>query len=960
MAADGEGVANMECTIVASSNPPPQLKGDVASRLAGTANLSSLDPPVVTLLPLAAFKFQFQQSSFIDIVQRRLQYYATMADHTPLPGWLLFDPETLTFEGVAPELSAFPQSWEVELIASDVVGFAGATVGFEVAIGRHQLVFVPEGQAVNVTAGKEVDINLSDSLFLDGAKVPLESVASSKTEVPTWLSFDDKTLGLKGTAPENVTDTNVTVTVTDAFGNQAMAVVVLKVDADDGSSLFAGKVGTLMARSGENFEHHFSNNLFAIEDIELQVLLPGTAEWLEFDSRTRTLSGVVPDQTESSTIHATIVAKANDGTASETQDFAIDIEPAKAMISMTKSTSSSASMASTAVSTPALAPPDDGSSEQLSRGAIAAIATGGVAALAVLAACLTFCCRRRRRRNGYVDTDGPSRRPISRPILPPERDAILVTKEVETDIEKNASSEAPSIVEQRSQERPPQIALDLPTHPISRRMKWSKRFSRISQASSIGNGEDAIRADNNIPEWGRESNAVHTPHDSFSVPTEMARSSRQLSADLSPSKRAFQKLRQKRQSQQSIGLGIDTGGASVLPRHSSRGARSHRQTRSSLGMSTVVDGSSIASVSTIGTGVLSIRASDFPRPVTRSTFGSLSIPALTTSEKRKSIRLVERSDSVADNRSMHEKRRSFIRNRASTSIASPLFAHGSRASSNPLQDSQHSRDTSLASGQRRSKRGKSQLTTYSESSSLEPQAQNHRRSSHLVRSTFAPSFPRAITRSSLGADDEGHGTRGTSSSGFETISSSNSEAEWRAEMALPRNERSWVLPNEASPTPPPVPPTSHQPSTSRRMTPSSGDSEARQKWKARFREHSSSPFSTAVAIPIAADHRNGAAALTGSMGEHRRNRLSEPISLVSSDSLNRNKQERPRLVHTNSKRPVSVDKVQRLSSLKAETEDARPGSEVWETMESAGLMPPNPSKGKDGTQRSSLSGPAFI
>lgn len=967
-AVDG-GTASLECTIVVSSDPPPVLEGDVGSMLAATANLSSpapgtasttATPPTVTLLPLRSFSFQFQQASFIDIVRRRLYYYATLTDHTPLPSWLLFDASTLTFSGLAPELSAFPQSWTIELIASDVEGFGGASARFEIAVRDRHLGFAPNQQVVNVTAGADVEFDgLGDTLFLNGARVPEGAVADAQVEgKPQWLDFDKRTLVMSGRAPEDVENANVTVTVRDAFGNRAIAVVILKVEKErDESALFVGNIGPLNAEAGKAFEYHFSDDLFASEGVELQVLLPATAKWLKFDSRTRTLSGKVPEQTSDSTIKATITAKAANSDEADTQEFSIQIQGSAPPVSSTSSVLSTMSTSSSATSTPELAGQNEEGPQRYTPGAVAGITVGAVAAVAILAALLFLCCRRRKRQNGYVDSDHPSRRTISRPILPPEHDAIMVTKEVETDVERNAGRELPGI-EEKPEEPPPQIALDLPTQPTSRRMKWSKRFSRISQVSSIGNGEEAIRADNNIPEWGRDSNALHTPHDSFYVPAEIARSSRQLSADLSPSKmspskRALKRLRQNRQSQQSIGLGIDTGGAVLLPRHSSRGAPGHQRATSSIGMSTVIDGSSLASVSTRGTSLLSGRASasDFPRPGTRSTFGSRSIPGLTASEKRRSIRLVDRSDSVADNRSMHEKRQSFIRNRASTSLASPLFAHGSRASSNPLQNGQSSRDASSAGSQRRSRRGKSQLTTYSESSSLEPQASETRRLSQRVRSAFAPSFPRAITKSSLGADDE------EDTSDFETVSTSNSEAEWRAEMALPRHERSWVLPNEASPTPPPGPPTSRQPSSSRKITPSSRDSEARQKWKSRFRdrEHSSSPLSTAVAVPIAPDRS------TSTKAQQKRNRLSEPIDLVSSDSLSKGKLERPRLVQTNSKRPVSVEKVQRLSSLKAETDDARPGSEVWEAMEGAGLMPPNSRDGKDsGSRRSDMSGPAFI
>lgn len=960
------GTAHMSCALVVSADPPPQLEGDVASKLAGTANLSSWDPPVVSLLPLTKFKFQFERSSFIDIVSRRkLEYYATLTDHTPLPSWLLFDSEALTFSGVAPQLSTFTQSWDIELIASDVQGFAGTGVQFTVAIGRRQLFFVPQEQVVNVTKAQDVDFDgLSGTLFLNGAKVPMDAVAGAEAYgLPEWLNFDPRSFAITGPVPEDAEDASVTVTATDAFGNNATVMVSVKVVEQGGSSFFVGEIGTLTANAGQDFEYRLSDDLFISKEVDLQVLLPATARWLDFDAATTTLSGHAPDTTMESTIKATITAKSSNATESESLQFLIEIQP---LIRTTVSASISASpIAPVAPSTgtPKLEVTRMPDKRGLSGRTVAGIVVGALVVLLVVAALLLILCRRRRRRtrNGYVETDVPPRRPISRPILPPDHNAILMTKENETGTEKNTDSvDSGAASEQRPPDPPPQIAPDLLFQPTGRRMKWSKRFSRISQVSSIGNGEDAIRADNNIPEWGRDTKVLHTPHDSFSVPAEMARSSKRCSSELSQSKRAFQRLRQSRQSQQSIGLGIDTGGAAMLPRPSSRGVRSHRRATSGTGMSTAMHHSSLASASTCGTSVCnSTKASDFPRPGTGSVLGTKSIPALTASEKRKSIRLVNCSDSVADSRSLHEKRQSFIRNRASTSLASPLFAHGSRASSNPLRGGQASREASLAGSPQLSKRARSQLTTYSQSSSLEPQARHSRRLSQRVRSAFAPSFPRVITRSSLGADDEGSATRDASSSEFETISSWNSEAEWRAEMALPRHERSWVLPNEGSPTPPPAPPTSRQPSSSRRTVNSTRDSEARRKCKERFRERSYSPLFAAVADHFPA---NGSPTVSPSrkVAQHKRNRLSEPISLVSSDSLSRSKLDRPRLAQTTSKRSVSVEKVQRLSSLKAETEDVRPGSEVWEAMQSAGLMPPNLRDGKSGTQSSDMSGPAFI
>lgn len=335
---------------------------------------------------------------------------------------------------------------------------------------------------------------------------------------------------------------------------------------------------------------------------------------------------------------------------------------------------------------------------------------------------------------------------------------------------------------------------------------------------------------------------------------------------------------------------------------------------------------------------------------------SIPTPALTDAQKRQSIRMVPHSDGTGDNRSLQDKRQSFIKKRASTSLASPLFAHGSRAPTDPRQNSHTSVTGSAASSKRRSRRRRSQLTSSSESSSLEPPPRDPRRLSARVRSAFAPNFPRAVTKSTLGADDEGYTEYGDASSEYCSTASSITEGDLAAEMALPRHKRSWVLPGEASPTPPPAPPTSRQPSSGRGSQPAAG-SRPRQKWKDRLRERSSSPLATAVAVPLGERSPNLAGIKKGSK---RRSSLSEPMSLVSNDSLNRGKLERPRLVHTNSKRPVSVEKVQRLSSLHAETEDSRPGSEMWEAMEGAGLMPPTPGESRVGTQRSNMSGSAFL
>lgn len=964
-AVDEDGAAHVSCTLVVSADQAPQLEGDISEQLAADANLSSTNPATVTLLPGSDFSFHFDQDSFIDVVQRSLYYYATLTDHTPLPAWLHFDPTTLTFSGNAPQLSAFPQSFEVELIASDVAGFAGASASFTIVVGTKQLVFVPEEQDVKVLPGEPVSITtLPAQLYLNGQRFLPDALASAEATVPGWLRFDSQTLALTGTAPSQFSEQNATVSVKDKSGDTATATIHLVTGS---MSLFHGTIGTLTAHPGQGFTYTVPSSVIDDPDLDLTVTLPPSANWLRFDQATRQLKGEVPKDATPGLVQATLTARTRNRQRIETQRFVIDIERRATSTSSVTPTliSSRASATNSSAATPGLAIAGAGSEPRLNGRVIAGIVIACALAM-VLVFALLLCCYRRRRQDGYERTS-PSKRTISRPILPPALDAITITTEVHTDIEKAAGAERHDSEEM---DKAPQLALNLPTHS-ARGSRWSNRLSHISQASSLGAGEHAIRADSNIPEWGSDSAALHTPHDSFSVPAEMARVSRQLS-QLSPSKRALKRLREKRGSQQSIGLGIDTGGANLAPRHSSKGiGSSHRKKASSLGLSATLDRSSCASMSTRNTSVLSTRPSDFPRPPTRSSYtGSRSVPILsiTDADRRRSIRLVTRSDSMADDRTMEEKRQSFIRKRASTTLQSPLFAHGSRASSNTRHGAHGSTtdiDTLAAGSVRRSRRGKSQLTSYSESSSLDPAGRNQKRLSQRVRSAFAPNFPRAITRSSLGADDERTEGGRESSSGFYTTSSSISdEDDLAAEMALPRNQRAWVLPGEASPTPPPAPPTSRQVSSVKRGMPE--EDEVRQKWKDRLHcgTRSSSPLSTAVAVSVA--DRNSLSA-SGKASQARRSRLSEPISLVSNDSLSRPRPERPRLVHTSSGRPVSVEEVRRLSSLKAEPEtDTQAGSEQWEDigtegeLEGTGLVAPLNIPAKEGTQRSNLSGPAFI
>lgn len=970
-ATDTTGAANMQCTIVVSSDPAPQLEGDVGKQLGASANLSSSNPAIVTILPSTAFGFDLQPGSFIDEVPRKLYYYATLADHTPLPAWLSFDPVTLKLSGTAPSLSGTSQSWGIDVIASDVAGFAGATATFIISIGGSQLEFVPAEQTLSIAMGAPLDFQgLRNQLFRNGSPFMLSDLNNATASgLPSWLTFDAKTLDLEGTVPStNTTDHDFRIIVTDDIGSSAEVTIYL---VDGCALLFNGTIGNLTAYIGSAFTYQVPSTIFSEQDIDLQVTLPATATWLQFDAQTRHLKGTVPGDASPTVMLATLTAHVSHATSVQTQVFQIDVVGASSSTSLVASRASSTN-SSTSRSSASPATADQAARPHTSGGVVAAIVVLSLVAAALLSACLILCCRRRKREIYERDARIQDKSIISRPMTHSEAGAITVTTDMYTDIEKTADD--PDAAPAKEYEPAPRIALDFPTQS-NERSTWVQPLSHLSQTSSLGNGEDAIRADHNIPEWGQGSARLNTPHESFFVPHEMARRSRPAGR-LSPTKRMLKRLRTRPQSSLSAvstGFGIGFGDGVVISALGLKQSRGRARDRSSFGLSATMDRSSQTSLSTRGTSLLSTRPSDFPQPPSTSTI-RLSRPApvlsVTDAEQRNTIRLVSAPDGLTDNRPLADKRQSYIRNRASSIfLASPLFAHGSRALSGQMDDESRSRTTSLGTNARYSRRSTAKPKTYSVASPIEPAAvresrlRHTRRLSSRVRSAFGPNFPRAITRSSSGADDEGGCDGDESSSDYYTTESSVSGGvDVAAELALPRNQRSWVLPGEASPTPPPVPP----PPPSRRSSTGTHSTDfvsTRRDWRTRMHERSSSPLASATTAPVS--DSNSWSSRPGHTDK--KNSLSEPLNLVSSDSLSRAKAERSRLAQTsNFREPKRFESSWAESG--NETDPTQAGSETWEDctdVEGTGMIPAPLAVGssKKNTQRSdrtSMSGLAFL
>ncbi|KAF2490722.1 hypothetical protein BU16DRAFT_585108 [Lophium mytilinum] len=653
-------VATMQATMMVTASGGPAASANVSDVLAKAGNLSG--PSSLALLAAKPFDFKFPPNTFTD-AGKPLSYYATLSDHTPLPSWIAFDGGSLHFSGTTPQLSTSPQTFEINLMASDVPNYAEAWVTFSLVVSNHELLFSPWRQTVSAPKGDAISFAaLRSHLSLDGNQIADGDVQSVTTDAPSWLSFDSHTFALTGKPPTGLMSQEVTVIAKDTYGDTANTTIHFSFV----SPLFNGEIGQVNATVGKDFTHILDHSILGQEDETTSVELGNAATWLSYDSANLTIHGEIPTGTTPQDIQATLTAKSKDGSSHDSQTFNIHISAfdAKDPTAGTPKSSNENPVNSNAASGK-----DKEANQHFSKrtAIIIGAVVGGVVLLTAILVLAILLCRRRRQKQ----PKSSPRPEISRPIthLDEWEDIEDVSSSPTRDLEKGEVRE----VRERTPEHPPQLALNLPAASP----KHKKNMS--TGCSSIGDGEAKILEDFDRSSWGykEEMGSLHNPHDSMKIPTEIARISRGISMSQSsgtPTKRRRQTTPVYRDSYRSSGrpvnrrlTGLGHGRSPYSPSRSMSSWSAARRPR---------DHTSFGSYSTQSTSMLSTTPSAFPQPPSARQTAQY----MTTADKRRSIRVVSTtSDNVPDRRTLDERRRSYIKKRASN--LSPFFAAGSRASS---------------------------------------------------------------------------------------------------------------------------------------------------------------------------------------------------------------------------------------------------------------------------------------
>ena len=409
IATDDTGSTTMSATVVVSRSPPPSVQVPLAKQIDNFGKFSA--PSSILSYPSTPFKFKFDQDTF---GKAGLNYYATSGNNSPLPAWVKFDAGTLTFSGQTPPFESLvqpPQTFDLQLVASDVVGFSAASLSFSIVVGSHKLTADNPIVTLNASRGFALTYDgLERGIQLDGKQVGAGDLKVTTSNVPKWLSWDPKSLTIQGTPGPGDHSTNFTVSFHDPFADSLDVIVIVNV----ASGLFESTLDDLQVRPGSDFDVDLTKYFRTPDDVQVKVTTSPNEDWLKVDGLK--LSGLVP-KTAKGAFKLTIEASSRSSSLKETETVGVDflaIDGTTTTMTTASATSSSATQAPTQTNTTSADSTDAPTSGHMSTSQILLATIIPIIFITVLLMALVCFFRRRRAHNNYLSKK--YRRNISNPV----------------------------------------------------------------------------------------------------------------------------------------------------------------------------------------------------------------------------------------------------------------------------------------------------------------------------------------------------------------------------------------------------------------------------------------------------------------------------------------------------------------------------------------------------------------
>ena len=405
--------------LVTIAAPAPTLKTSLQDQLPKAASMGqgNMMPNKVLHLPLGwSFSIGFDGDTFVLPQDDHVHYSTYLAGAKPLPSWLVFNEEEMTYSGIAPT-NPGPNGtyFDVILFGSNRPNTGGPSSNFTIYVAGGIITSnSTAGPTVfNVTEGQPfsygVDALNTSTLLVDGKPArggQFEIQAANN--VPDWISYDSTSHNITGKAPFETKNTNYTQTIiplqithdgsTPMDYNVTMDVYPSPFNAETlpNATVSTGKefevrIDKLLRDTKTKASVDFGSDLskrsirFVNGRIAHHNLRRAAPSWLHYDDETKKISGTAPDSEQQLNVQ---VSAANPVPNAPVPDSV-----------------SSFTLFVRNGSHPETAP---GAGDGLSPGEKGAIAGSilGAALLAAIAGTLFyFCCYKRRRRQAPVSEE---------------------------------------------------------------------------------------------------------------------------------------------------------------------------------------------------------------------------------------------------------------------------------------------------------------------------------------------------------------------------------------------------------------------------------------------------------------------------------------------------------------------------------------------------------------------------
>jgi Ca2+-binding RTX toxin-like protein len=215
----------------------------IAGRIFDVDNTGNHAP--VVLNPIAGqsadedqlWSFQFASTVFSDLDADGLEYSATLANGSPLPGWLSFNGETRTFSGTPPQ--DFNGTIGLTVTASD--GSFQVSARFVLTVdGTPDAPVVLNPIADQASAEDALwtfTVPANAFLDIDGDALSYSAALGNGDPLPAWLSFDGLTRTFSGTPPQDFNgDIELEVTASDGTASASDIFKLSVTPVGDGPS----------------------------------------------------------------------------------------------------------------------------------------------------------------------------------------------------------------------------------------------------------------------------------------------------------------------------------------------------------------------------------------------------------------------------------------------------------------------------------------------------------------------------------------------------------------------------------------------------------------------------------------------------------------------------------------------------------------------------------------------------